>query len=476
VAIQKISLEDDEFKLAFIQGTLAIDCLEITLTQNATDSPRIYTAAGSIFASPENGAEARLVWKRDADHPYDQIAIFNEMQRVKSGELIPADHYFALRAVDIAGNCWTHPAVLLKRDEKQHAEILTVSCDFIQVEIASDIKRTLVHYVFNDDLEMPMNVSLSSQDAVRGRTRLSIKSRVSAGVVDGMDVSYHQVNADKAGNSYELAAVAQAGKEPPTDFHTRLLEAIQFCVAKQAWPIMGEVIQGGKQIVTLSKSRAFYNGMVSAPLPSYASDEFYRLLECYYRYACSESNGADTAPLSKKIGGLFTLKGVWIDTIALLLSVSVESVLQDPNFKNLGKPDKGFMALLNKLFDWVKQAPVDESLIGRATSAMGTMKSNRAVDKMFVLAKAGVIDEEEIKAWKALRNPTAHGSFELDPAKLQDLLDNVYKLIAMIYKLAFFRVGYVGKFSDYAERGWREAHFDATACKAELDKIGSEAK
>lgn len=473
VAIQKISLEDDDFKLAYIQGTLAIDCLEITLTQNATDKPRIYTAAGSIFASPENGAEARLVWKRDENHPYDQIAILNAMLRVKSGELIPTDHYFSLRAVDIAGNCWTHPAVLLKRDEMQHAEILTVSCDSIQVEIASDAKRTLVHYVFNDDLEMPMNVSLPSQDVIRGRKRLSIKSRVSAGVVDGMDVSYYQVSADKAGNSYEFAAVAQVGAEPPSDFHARLLEAIQFCVAKHAWPIMGEVIQGGKQIVTLAKSRPFNNGLVSTPLPSYASEEFYSLMECYYRYSCSAANGADAAPLSKKVGGLFTLKGVWIDTIALLLSVSVESILQDPVFKNLGKPDKGLRALINKLFDWVRQAPVDEDLIGRATSAMGTMKSNRAVDKMFVLAKAGVIDDEEIKAWKALRNPTAHGSFELDPAKLQDLLDNVYKLVAMIYKLAFFRVGYVGKFSNYAARGWHEAHFDAAACKVDLDKLDS---
>ena len=476
MAIQKISLEDDDFKLAFIQGKLAIDCLEITLTQNAAANPRIYTATGSILASPENGAEARLVWKRDAAHPYDQIAILNAMQQVRSGELIPADHYFSMRAVDINGNCWSHPAVLLKRDERQHAEILTVSCDFIQVEIASDIKRTLVHYVFNDDLDMPMNIPLSSQDAVRGRTRLLIKSRVSAGVVDGMDISYHQVNADKAGNSFELAAVAQAGKEPPPDFHARLLEAIQFCVAKHAWPIMGEVIQGGKQIVTLSKSRPFNNGLVSAPLPSYASEDFYRLMECFYRYSCSEANGTEAPPLSKKVGGLFTLKGVWIDTIALLLSVSVESVLQDPIFKNLGKPNKGLMALIDKLFDWVRQAPVEEDLIGRATSAMGTMKSNRAVDKMFVLAKAGVIDEEEIKAWKALRNPTAHGSFELDPAKLQDLLDNVYKLVAMIYKLAFFRVGYVGKFSNYAARGWHEAHFDAEACKAELDKLGSQAK
>ncbi len=473
MAIQKISLEDDEFKLAFIQGTLAIDCLEITLTQNATDSPRIYTAAGSIFASPENGAEARLVWKRDSNHPYNQFAILNAMQRVKSGELIPADHYFALRAVDIAGNCWTHPTVLLKCDETQHAEILTVSCDFIQVDVESAIKRTLAHYVFNDDLEMPMNVPLESTEVIRGRKRQTIKRGASAGAVDGMEVRYQRVRADEAGNSYELSAVAQEGKEPPPEFHARLLEAIQFCVAKHAWPIMEEVIQGGKHIVTLSKSRPFNNGLVSAPLPSYASEDFYLLMECFYRYSCSEARGAEAPPLSKTVGGLFTLKGVWIDTIALLMSVSVESILQDPIFKNLGKPNKGLKAQIDKLFDWVKKASVDNDLIGRATSAMGTMKSNRAVDKMFVLAKAGVIDEEEILAWKALRNPTAHGSFELDPSKLQDLLDNVYKLVAMIYKLAFFRVGYVGRFSNYAARGWHEAQFDATACKAELDKLSS---
>lgn len=473
MAIGKISLEDDDFKLAFIQGTLAIDCLEITLTQNTTDSPRIYKASGSIFVNPENGAEARLVWKRDEDHAYDPFATFNTTQQVKSGEVIPAEHYFALRAVDINGNCWIHPAVLLKRDERRQAEILTVSCDFIQIEIASEVKRALVHYVFNDDLEMPMNAFLRSQDVMRREKRISIKSRVSAGAVDGMDVSYYRASADKSGNSYEFAAVAQEGKEPPSDFHSRLLEALQFCVAKHAWPIMAEVIHGGKQIVTLFKSRPYNNGLVSAPLPSYASEDFYRLLECYYRYACSEANGADAAPLSKKIGGLFTLKGVWIDTIALLLSVSVESILQDSVFKNLGKPNTGLKALVDKLFDWVKHAPVDQDLIGRATSAMGTMKSNRAVDKMFVLAKAGVIDENEITAWKALRNPAAHGSFELDPAKLQDLLDNVYKLVAMVYKLAFFRVGYVGKFSNFAALGWHESHFDATSYRAELDKFGS---
>jgi hypothetical protein len=474
--MQKLSLEDDEFKLAFIQGNLAIDCLDITLTQNGSDSPRIYHATGSIFASPENGAEARLVWKRDDEHPYNPIALFNEAQRVKPGELFSDDLYFSLRATDIAGNSWTHPAVLLKRDEKLDAEILTISCDFIHVEIATDVSRTLAHYVFKDDLSIPLNRALPSTDLIRGRERLLVKTNVSSGVIDGLDVSYYRVGADKAGNSYELTAVAQSGNQPSADFHARLLEAVQFCVAKHAWPVMLEVIHGGKQTITLSKSRSFNNGIVSSPLPSYAWEDFYRLMECYYRYACAEVKGADAPPLSKKIGGLFTLKGVWIDTIALLLSVSVESILKDSVYDDLGKPGEGLMAMLKKLFEWVQQAPVDKDLIGRATSSMGTMKSNRAIDKMYVLAKAGVIDVEEIKAWKSLRNPTAHGSFELDPSKLQDLLDNVYRLIAMIYKLAFFRIGYQGKYSNYALRGWGEAFFDAAAYKKKLQELAPTGK
>lgn len=473
MGIRKISLEDDDFKLAFIRGTLAIDCLEITLTQKGSSEPRIYQVAGSIFVSPENGAEARLVWKRDDEHPYDPFGSLNAAQSVKSGQLFSDDHYFSLRAIDIAGNCWTHPSVLLKRDEKINAEILTISCDFIQVEMTTNVSRALAHFVFSGDLEIPLNRALPSNDFIRGRERLSIKTSVSAGSVAGLDISYYPLGADKGGPFHELTAVSQEGSEPPVDFQMRFLEAVQFCVAKLAKPIMEEVVQGGKTTITLSKSQPFNAGLVSPPLPKYAWDDFYHLMNCYYKYACTEANGADGAPLSKKIGGLFTLKGVWIETVALLLSVSVESILKDPAYDHLGKPGPGLMAKLKTLFDWIKSAPVEKGLIDRATSAIGSMKSNRAVDKMFVLAKAGVVEEAEINAWKSLRNPTAHGSFELDPSKLQDLLDDVYRLIAMIYKLAFFKIGYQGKYSNYASRGWREAIFDAEACKIALEKPDS---
>lgn len=467
----KTSLDDDDFKQAYLGGRLAIDCLEITLTQNGIDNPRRYELVGSFFVNPENGVEARLVWERDAAHPYDQLASFNAMQRVQSGDIYPDEHYFSLRAVDTAGRVWTHPAVFLKREELAQAEILTISCDFIQVELDTPDKRTFAHFVFHEELGIRMNTSHSSTEPLRNGQRHKIKSAAAKGVVDGFEVDYYPVIADKAGNAHELSAVAKPEASPPSHFDGRLLEAIQFSVAKLAWPIMREVVQGGKQIITLSKSRPFNNGHVQSAVPDYAYADFYRLIECYYRYACTEAQGDEAPPLSKKIGGLFTLKGVWLDTIALLLGVSVEGLLNEPLFKKLGAPVGEDREKIQGLIDYVVEAPHEVGLKERAAKMMGNMKSSSASDRLHVLAKAEVVDEEDIKAWKSLRHAAAHGGLEVDPSELQSLLARVNRLVAMTYKLVFFRIGYQGMYTNYAIRGWPPAQFDAAACKERLDKL-----
>ncbi|KVQ46104.1 hypothetical protein WK03_15100 [Burkholderia cepacia] len=468
----KTSLEDNEFKQAFLEGNLAIDCLEITLTQNGVDNPKHYNLVGSLFVNPENGVEARLVWERDADHPYDQFASFNAMQQIQSGDIFPEDHYFSLRAVDTAGRGWTHPAVFLKRVELEQAEILTISCDFIRVELDTPDKRTLAHFVFHEELGIRMNSVHSSTEPLRNGKRQTTRSTAAKGVVDGFEIDYYPVIADKVGTAHELSAVAKPETSPPSHFDGRLLEAIQFSVAKMAWPIMREVIQGGKQTITLSKSRPFNNGHVQAAVPDYAYADFYRLIERYYKYACSVAQGDEAPPLSKKIGGLFTLKGVWLDTIALLLGVSVESLLNEPVYKKLGVPDDEGRGKIQELIDHVTEAPFDPGLKVRAANIMGGMKSSSASDRLHVLAKAGVIDEEDIKAWKSIRHAAAHGGLEVDQSKLQSLLERVNRLVAMTYKLAFFRIGYQGLYTDYATRGWPAAHFDAVVCNERLDKLG----
>jgi len=468
----KISLDDDKFKQVYLEGKLIIDCVEITLTQNGDDNPRVYKLVGSLFVNPENGVEARLVWERDTDHPYDQFASLKALSLIQPGVIFPEDHYFSLRALDTAGRTWTHPAVSLKRDELQQAEILKISCDFIQTELDVPDQRTLVHFVFHEELGIRMNTAHSSTEPLRNGQRHTIKSTAAKGVVSEFEIDYYPVISVKAGSAHELSAVAKPGTYPLSHFDDRLLEAIQFSVAKLAWPIMREVIQGGKQTITLSKFKPINNGLVQSAVPSHAHADFYRLIERYYQYACSEAKGDEWPPLSKKINGIFTLKGVWLDTIALLLGVTIESLLNEPDYKKLGAPDDQGRGKINELIEYLKMSELlDSTLRIRAENILGGMKSSSASDRLHVLAKASVVDEKDIKAWKSIRNAAAHGGLDVDPSELQHLLERVNILVVMTYKLVFFRIGYQGMYTDYAALGWPLAHFDADACKVKLEAL-----
>jgi hypothetical protein len=469
----KLSLEDQALKKTFLEGNFAVDCLEITLTQNGIDTPRTYRVAGCLFISPANGVEARLVWPRDDEHPFDTFGALNAAQRIQSGDLFPDDCYFSLRAVDTAGRIWTHPAILLSRDERQQAEILKIACDFISVESDADARRTLAHFVFHEDIGIRMNMALQSDEPLRNGKRLTTRNAAAKGAVDGIDVDYYPVVGAKAGGAHEFSAVVKDGVVAPEHFDERMLEAVQFCVAKMAWPVMREVVRGGKQVVTLSKAQDYNNGLVHSAIPDYAFADFYRLMERYYQYARSEAKETEAPPLSKKVGGLFTLKGVWLDTVALLLGVSVESILNEPVYKRLATPDEAGKAKIKELIDHVKSSPVDPSLKERAAGIMGGMKSSSASDRLHFLAKAGVVDQDDIKAWKAIRNTSAHGNLVIDPSKLQGLLGQVNRVMTMVYKLVFFRIGYSGAYTDFGKRGWPTLQFDAQACQAALDRHSS---
>ena len=476
MSIKAIDLKDEGFKVAFLEGNFAIDCLEIKLTQIRTDDPQKYCSPGYILVSPENGAEMRLVIKRDHDVPHDIFANIRQASSVNSGELFPEHHFYKLEAHDVAGYIWTHPAVMLKVDSRKNVDILTFSCDHVDCEFSSVQSADFTHFIFPSDLNFPLNGMATSNDLVGGRERRSTRFTQSFGTLSGYQTSYYRCSSDKNGRAFEFIANAVEGKPSPDGFSDRLLEAIRFCSATMALPVMSDVSRNGQRVIRLAKTMPLNNGLISRPLLGDAySLDFYRLMDCYYDYALLNASGDRGAPLSEKLGGIFTLKGVWLETIALLLCVTTESILNDPLYKPLGKPDGHLLDQINALFKWVKRAPLNKNLIMRATSAMGSMKSSRAVDRMHALVKVGAIDEEDISSWKFLRNASAHGSLKIEVDESQAMLDHVYRLISLIYKLVFVKIGYVGKFSNYGERGWSTRDFDASLSPEQLS-IGVAAK
>lgn len=468
-----LTLNKDEFKDAYVGGSLVIDCEEIRLTQNGSEIPRVYTSPGFLRVSPELGVEARLVCPRDPTDAYDPIKAFMQERDYTSGVMLPDNHYYRLEARDVAGNSWTHPAVELKKDERPDAVILTLSCDRIQTEELSEGTRPYTHLVFLDTLDFPTNIVRTKTEERNGKLhRRDVSTQDSQGVVAGFDVLYDERRSVPGERYSEFFARAPEGGPTPPLFQDRLLEAIRFCTATMASPVMSETVAENVKVIELAKSRPLNNGLVHAPVSCSEhkiDGDFYKLFECYFNYACANADGKDFAPLSSKLGGLFTLKGVWLDTIVLLLGVAVEGVLSESFFKPIGKPKKGLLEDIKKLVDMVKLAPVEEGLITRVVNAVGNMKSSSAADKLHALIEVGVLEEEDRKAWKRLRNASAHGTFEIDPEEMQRLFDDVFRLTTIIYKLVFLRIGYCGKYSNRAPRGWRIDQFDAAACMAALE-------
>ena len=474
---QGLSITNEDFKNAYISGQFLIDCVEITLTQNDSEKPNVYISKGCIQASPKGGGCARLICSRNSAESYDPMSAFWLMRgdAFVPGVLFPDSHFYQLSARDVAGNVWTHPSVDLTVEEGLEVVVLSFCCDRIQTESTVDEARPYTYFVFLDVLEFPENTVRTTRVDSGGEFQSeSTRIEDSKGTVSGMTISYKKRKNEPGEKYSEFLAVAPSSVDASANFQDRMLESIRFCTATMVVPVMSETLFKNVKTIELGKSKPLnQSGLVHAPVstsqPETAKD-FYKLFECYFLYSCVNANGKNFAPLSSKLGGLFTLKGVWLETIALLLGVAVEGILKEEKFKNLVKQESTLLSEIMRLSEHINSAPLESSLISRVVSSVQNMSSMSASDKLHALVQSGALDEEDRKAWKRIRNRSAHGSFEVNPSQMQSVLDDVFRLTTLIYKLVFLLIGYSGSYSNRAPRGWRDDQFDAHAYWGALNK------
>ncbi len=482
--ILNLTLADEEFKKAYVAELFVIDCIEIKLTSNDLDSNTHtpYCSSGFIMIGPDKGAEARLVFPRVAETPYDQSESIRRLLQHRPGKITPEGHFFRLEARDVRGNLWTNPAARVDSDESKETITLTVSCDYLRCELKCPNNEIWTDMVMLEELEFPLNIVDGTKRMVRGRFSPRLFEFGSQGNADELGVSYDSGSARLGTRRFSelYAQPTNPSGQVPNGFEERLLEAVRFVTATMFWPVMMETVNDGIRTLELSKARsAPGGGLVNPPLSPRGQDkDFYNLLGRYYRYASDVAVGDEFTSLSQKLGGLFTLKNVWIDTVALLVSVAVEAVLKENGFKNIGNADPLTIKEVDKVFSAIRATDADASIRARAISSMASMKSSRAIDKLYALVKAGALDDDDKatgkvgdpKKWSGLRNTSAHGSLHVDPKKLQELLDNIFGSITVLYKLVFMLIGYTGRYSDYSRPGWAIQEFDATAYWAAIAK------
>lgn len=232
--------------------------------------------------------------------------------------------------------------------------------------------------------------------------------------------------------------------------------SISFCAS--------ETIDSEIATLELAKVDETSKGLFPAPLVSRDPDhvrDFCRLFGAFLEHAVASSNDEFFSPLARKFNPLYGLRNVPLESIALLVSVTVEALLKE-QFPEIGKPKAHLLNEVNVISTAIDALPVSDRTKSRAKGSLGGMKSSRADDKLNALKDAGILSELENQAWKGLRNSSAHGSLHVKPGQFQQVLDSVYTAATLLNKLALLVIGYEGKYSDYSKKDWPVRDFYRT--------------
>lgn len=309
MSIQRATLTDEEFKRAFIDGKLVIDCLAIKLIQNVETNPIVYTSSGYLHVSPSSGVEARLI----SLQLVDQMKLLMESFETKSGEIFPESHYYTLEAKDISGNIWRNLMTQVKLTPNETCTVIGVSCDYLRCDFQEQASSaTWTHMVFLDELDFPMNSFTEKSTHIRNKIQPTLCRTISSGKAGGMVLNYHNETGEVKYS--ELFAEADQGVNLPRGFQHRLLEAVRFSTSTFASWVMNETVQNGIRTLELSSLRSANKGLIPEPLDARVYEkDFYQLLDRYFLYSADNAKEENFAPCRRNSAGYTLLKGYgWI--------------------------------------------------------------------------------------------------------------------------------------------------------------------
>ncbi|MFE8646333.1 hypothetical protein ACFX58_14710 [Sphingomonas sp. NCPPB 2930] len=473
----------DEYLHQFLQDTLEVPCVRIRLTQLVVEQPRVYEAPGNLILGKSFGVRGDFRVLKPSNAIEDLYARLFMSNDDTLGQLVRDDKYFRLEAVTSTGVLWTCPRVTVR--ERLGRDEYEVHFEASYVENISQAKEPAyaARLTYIENLRMPENHHVD--EVGRSGSRF-IGRDGSKGRLANLDLTYVRRFRDDTVERCELSVHAAEGVTPPRHFDMRVQETMIFCSALLAQPVCTELAHGKLRSILFSKHRPVKAGFASPPIQDrVAEQDFYKLASAYYEHACKDGDLELMSQLTRKVASLFDMSTASMAVIALQLSVAVEALAQTRKFQKqvIASPKQKEVAdkvkrrvlqmqglkRLAKKFEASNQGPDQRSLKERLAALLGGLSSGgRTVDVLRMLQKAGAVTAEEITAWNKLRNSAAHGSCEPQDDQMQVHFDDLFKVMTLVYRLAFAHIGYDGRFNARSVRGWPVAEFKGKDVQAAL--------
>jgi len=392
-----------------------------------------------------------------------------------SDELLPdLPGLLTLKALDVEGRIWTADLVLVHRT--WHTGVspfwsLTATCEELRANtslIREDTSwpaelRKNVHYsfFFVNRIEFPVNNVTKQTREVAG----TVVSNSNTNNVAIFDACGHSFCMEAQGEVTCLSVSTHADRVPAF-FEERIIESLQFVLTQWCeWSVL-----------TWSHGNSEETRIRSIPVFSPYPDKrvmmppidiswlnvapIWDLFAAYLGHIHDWSK-KEWHPISQFLRSVL-LATYSMPTEAILpLCVAVEGVLNQ-KLPSAPKPAAGLKDAIGKVLVFAEagrnsgQLKIGEAqlkLLGKIMHAMigAPEPEQKAYKRLIHLAGHGIIDAEDVSAWKAIRDPLAHGQGLSKVAENVNSEDS-QRVLVLLYKLVFSAIGYKGKYSDWTAR------------------------
>ena len=429
-------------------GSFELDCLDMTLQERTSDATPI-SGAGNFSVASDGTLQVKM-YARGAPPPLPQLP---------AGELIPRDSLYCLRATDLRRRQWTCDFLFPDKCDFSGSDsvIRATIMDLKHVEDYGAIPGDEVDLFAFGDLRVPVNAATETK--ITSNDSETTSSNMDRAVVK---MPTCRLDFHNAPGLLRATVDAEVLSEQTDD---RLAEALQFILASPVhWSVLHRSGRG-RQITSIRlRERMLARPRMHKPIQFLGSHDFtgsvWPLFQRYYEFV-SGANVDEWHPISIHLYNAGQASAGSLDSQRVALGVAVEGIvasafpeISERTSEDAIKSIRDHVETWPGLPDW----PGREAFRERIRGLFGLLGRASAKDRMHALARRGLIESDDIKAWSRLRNYAVHPE-TVDPGVTRESLALIERVTTLMYKVVFARIGYEGAYTDYGAPGWPKRLF-----------------
>lgn len=441
-----------------LENNTCLDCPKIILKPHlSTTSKRPLLAAGLI----NTDAQGKLQLKAFLTEPLSAQETFEHLNW-ETGRIIGDEYYYDLFATEIDGTEWIARRILLKKRTGFAGSTITAHLHEIECTEEQSKKTNFTHieFHFKNSINAPFNTFIERESRINSTTRhnrldLRIAQFSSENIEFELDCS----------ETYPKLRALVREKHHNNILINRILESLRFILAStQQWLAL-QIITPEINILRLQSNLS--DDIKSRVAPPTGSGHqanptaTWQLFDKYFKYIYQ--NKSDWIhPISILYGQVVNSGKISIETEALTISVSIETILKDYLSNLHTQSDLDDLKIVKNT---IKELPdINQSTKERLLGLISSMKKPRAKDILHSLIVKGLISEDLVKTYGTLRNKVAHTATNKNTTT-QEFFNQTNSVLVLFHQIIFLIIEYNGDYIDYGSYKYPQRQFSSVLAK-----------